>query len=76
VIGDPRCCLHQPDGFDFCYAPTVAVLVQPGDGVMTPLCEAHVDGAHKTVRGKCELVRIAEWLAGSYGYRPGPAGGS
>ena len=74
MIGDPLCCLHQPDGFHFCYAPTVAVLVRAADGFTTPVCETHLEDAQKATRGQLEVVPLAEWHAGARAYRPGLAG--
>jgi hypothetical protein len=51
-LGDPEWCLHRPDGFNFCYAPPVAVVVRVGDLHSTPVCAEHIEAAQAAIRGR------------------------
>ena len=75
ALGDPQRCLHQLDGFRYCYAPPVAVVVRAGDLFSTPVCVEHVEAGQAAIRGRTNVVPLEEWLAGDRGYRRGLAGG-
>jgi hypothetical protein len=67
TAGDPQWCLHKLEGRRFCYALLVAVLVRAGNGFATPVCAQQVEAARAFIRGRLDVVSIAEWLAGDRG---------
>jgi hypothetical protein len=55
VLDDPQWCLYRPDGFHFCYAPPVAVLVRVGDLHSTQVCAEHIAAGQAAIRGRTEV---------------------